>query len=51
MREDTRFAWGTSSLGDFLVALAGHGLVALSATARCGKLLDATPQGPLTSGP
>ena len=29
MRETIRFAWGTSSLGDFLVAMSSQGLVAL----------------------
>jgi AraC family transcriptional regulator of adaptative response/methylated-DNA-[protein]-cysteine methyltransferase len=29
MREIIRFAWGTSSLGDFMVATSGKGLVAL----------------------
>lgn len=29
MRETIRFAWGTSSLGDFMVALSEKGLVAL----------------------
>jgi AraC family transcriptional regulator of adaptative response/methylated-DNA-[protein]-cysteine methyltransferase len=29
MREIIRFAWGISSLGDFLVAMSGKGLVAL----------------------
>jgi AraC family transcriptional regulator of adaptative response/methylated-DNA-[protein]-cysteine methyltransferase len=29
MREIIRFAWGTSSLGDFIVAISDHGIVAL----------------------
>jgi AraC family transcriptional regulator of adaptative response/methylated-DNA-[protein]-cysteine methyltransferase len=29
MREIIRFAWGTSSLGDFMVAMSGKGLVAV----------------------
>src|SRR6266566_192976 len=29
MREVIRFAWGKSSLGDFMVAMSGKGLVAL----------------------
>jgi len=29
MRDTIRFAWGTSSLGDFLVAMSNQGLVAL----------------------
>ena len=29
MREIIRFAWGTSSLGDFMIAMSKKGLVAL----------------------
>ena len=33
MREIIRFAWGVSSLGDFMVAKSDKGLVAVSARA------------------
>jgi AraC family transcriptional regulator of adaptative response/methylated-DNA-[protein]-cysteine methyltransferase len=41
MREIIRFAWGTSSLGDFLVATSEKGLVALEFTSHGAEMEDA----------
>ena len=41
MREIIRFAWGTSSLGDFMIALSDGGLVALEFSARRAAAEDA----------
>jgi AraC family transcriptional regulator, regulatory protein of adaptative response / methylated-DNA-[protein]-cysteine methyltransferase len=41
MGEIIRFAWGTSSLGDFLVAVSDRGLVALEFAGRRGAMEDA----------
>jgi len=41
MRETIRFAWGTSSLGDFMVAMSGRGLVALEFGANRSATEDA----------
>ena len=48
MREIIRFAWGTSSLGDFIVAMSEKGLVALESLrvafpAACGVNLYSRP--------
>src|SRR5258708_20551920 len=41
MREIIRFAWGTSSLGDFLVALSDQGLVAFEFAGQRAAMEDA----------
>ncbi|MCA6110750.1 methylated-DNA--[protein]-cysteine S-methyltransferase [Bradyrhizobium cenepequi] len=41
MREIIRFAWGNSSLGDFLVAMSGKGLVALEFSSNRSRAEDA----------
>lgn len=41
MRETIRFAWGTSSLGDFVVAMSNKGIVALEFSATRAAMEDA----------
>jgi AraC family transcriptional regulator of adaptative response/methylated-DNA-[protein]-cysteine methyltransferase len=41
MREIIRFAWGSSSLGDFMVAMSGKGLVALEFSSNRSAAEDA----------
>jgi AraC family transcriptional regulator, regulatory protein of adaptative response / methylated-DNA-[protein]-cysteine methyltransferase len=41
MREIIRFAWGNSSLGDFMVAMSGNGLVALEFSSNRSAAEDA----------
>jgi AraC family transcriptional regulator, regulatory protein of adaptative response / methylated-DNA-[protein]-cysteine methyltransferase len=41
MREIIRFAWGTSSLGDFIVAMSDKGLVALEFSSHHSAMEDA----------
>jgi AraC family transcriptional regulator of adaptative response/methylated-DNA-[protein]-cysteine methyltransferase len=41
MREIIRFAWGSSSLGDFMVAMSGKGLVALEFSSNRAAAEDA----------
>lgn len=41
MMEEIRFTWGRSSLGDFLAAVSGKGLVAFGFADRGGPALDA----------
>ncbi|MGY3606017.1 methylated-DNA--[protein]-cysteine S-methyltransferase [Bradyrhizobium sp. Lot11] len=41
MREVIRFAWGNSSLGDFMVAMSGKGLVALEFSTNHSGVEDA----------
>jgi AraC family transcriptional regulator of adaptative response/methylated-DNA-[protein]-cysteine methyltransferase len=41
MREIIRFAWGTSSLGDFMVAMSDKGVVALEFNSHRAAMEDA----------
>jgi AraC family transcriptional regulator of adaptative response/methylated-DNA-[protein]-cysteine methyltransferase len=54
MREIIRFAWGSSSLGDFMVAMSGKGLVALEFSSNRSAMEDALrarfPEADVTTG-
>jgi AraC family transcriptional regulator, regulatory protein of adaptative response / methylated-DNA-[protein]-cysteine methyltransferase len=54
MRENIRFAWGSSSLGDFIVAVSGKGLVAMEFGSHRAAMEDALrdrfPECDVTSG-
>jgi AraC family transcriptional regulator of adaptative response/methylated-DNA-[protein]-cysteine methyltransferase len=41
VRETIRFAWGNSSLGDFMVAMSDKGLLALEFSSRHAAIEDA----------
>jgi AraC family transcriptional regulator, regulatory protein of adaptative response / methylated-DNA-[protein]-cysteine methyltransferase len=49
MREIIRFAWGISSLGDFMVAMSDRGLVTLEFSSRHSAMEEAL-QRPLPGG-
>jgi AraC family transcriptional regulator of adaptative response/methylated-DNA-[protein]-cysteine methyltransferase len=55
MREVIRYAWGTSSLGDFYIARSDRGLVACEFSAKCAALDDALrtrwPEADVVSDP